>query len=81
MDCYIDVATLLNTNPGGSWVFVMDKNGRIFCGNKVGDIQNHSAFLSGQPVAAAGHISVANGRVELINNFSGHYPPTSNYME
>ncbi|WHI46403.1 hypothetical protein [Microbulbifer sp. VAAF005] len=71
----------LNTNPGGSWAFVMDKNGRIFCGNKNGDIQHHSAFFSGRPVAAAGHISVVGGIIEHINNFSGHYQPTSDYME
>ncbi|WP_178030949.1 hypothetical protein [Pelagibaculum spongiae] len=63
-----------------SWAFVMDKDGEIYCGRKSGDVEHHSAFLSGRPVAAAGHIRVVAGKLLYVNNSSGHYQPTKEYM-
>lgn len=68
-----------NALGNGLYIFVMDKDGNIYAAPKE-TVGHHSAFLSGRPVAAAGHIGVQNGRVTLINNQSGHYQPTKDYM-
>lgn len=39
----------------------------------------HSSFLAGDPVAAAGELTVAEGRITLISDNSGHYRPPRRY--
>jgi hypothetical protein len=36
----------------------------------------HSSILAGQPVAGAGNIQIADGRIVYIDSDSGHYPST-----
>jgi hypothetical protein len=62
---------LLNTGPDA--IYVMDRRGRMYVADQdVGRIQ-HSSFLGGKPVAAAGHVQVRDGRLISIDNKSGHY--------
>jgi hypothetical protein len=59
----------------------MDENGKIIA-SKVHSIGkfHHSSFLSGQPVASAGEISVEQGVVREITRRSGHYKPTAEQL-
>lgn len=41
---------------------------------------HHSSFLAGQGVAGAGEMRIIDGQVELFNDNSGHYRPTSKEM-
>ena len=61
----------------GSGIFVMSPSGRIFLSQRqaVGKF-HHSSFLKGKPVAAAGEISVIDGKIIMMNNSSGHYHPS-----
>lgn len=63
-----------------SYIFVMDGDGNIYSEDKM-KVHHHSAFLSGGPVAAAGHWTVWRGIVIDINNESGHYMPPWDYTE
>ncbi|MFI9413991.1 hypothetical protein [Nocardia gamkensis] len=57
-------------------MFVMDGNGIIYSSvPRIGKFQ-HSSFLAGGPVAAAGQIRVRDGVLEKISNHSGHYKLT-----
>ena len=64
------------TDRGGDFVngdaYVVSHDGKFysFSGNTV-----HSEFLSGDPVRAAGIIVSVKGRVQAIDNRSGHYRP------
>jgi len=58
------------------YIYVMDVQGNIYVSDSAPGVFHHSSFLAGQPVAAAGEISVVNGRLMLINDYSGHYLPT-----
>jgi hypothetical protein len=63
-----------------TYIFVMDENGQIFSAAK-NVVHHHSAFMSGRPVAAAGTIMVMQGQLQSIDNQSGHYQPTKDYMD
>jgi hypothetical protein len=73
---------LMDTNhiSNKTYIFVMDSNGNIYSAPK-NTVQHHSAFLSGRPVAAAGHMRVTQGVVDYIDNQSGHYRPPKDYMK
>ena len=49
-----------------SFLYVMDAGGNIFSGPQ-SEVEHHSSFLSGQPVAAAGMWQVAKGSALFIN--------------
>jgi len=68
------------TNPGGRYLFVMDGDGNIYAGPNH-EVNHHSAFLAGGPVAAAGHIEVDNGRLVGADNDSGHYWPPHEFLQ
>lgn len=61
-------------------LYVLDENDRLFSvPTSYG--WNHSFFLAGGPVHAAGMIRVDNeGDIDLISNESGHYIPTTKDM-
>jgi hypothetical protein len=78
---------LLNTNvrvPGvaagkGRAVYVMDPQGDLYVSGPNAKIQGnfqHSCFVSGGPVAAAGEIEVKDGVIRFVSPKSGHYKPT-----
>lgn len=75
---------LFSSTAGGShWspgqsrsIFVMDGKGNLYASNsqRVGEL-HHSSFLGGEPVAGAGEIGVADGRLQTVSDRSGHYRP------
>ncbi|WP_405136719.1 hypothetical protein [Nocardia sp. NBC_01388] len=75
-----DTATAVSHWGGeGRAIFVMDRRGRIYASNEHGATLKHSSFLAGDPVAAAGELTVAEGRITLISDNSGHYRPPRRY--
>lgn len=73
----IDGTPFATPQLGSSWA--MDCYGNLFAGDSsISDVQvNHSSYLAGKDVAAAGLIDTnADGTVTAIDNSSGHYKPT-----
>lgn len=52
--------------------FVMDHNYNLYAAEKYGAF-HHSSFLSGNPVIAAGMIKIIDGKIQEIDDSSGHY--------
>jgi hypothetical protein len=70
-----------HTRAGGRGIFVMDEQGNLYASKSQSLGQfHHSTLGNGQPVAAAGEISVANGRVQEVTAASGHYQPGRDQM-
>jgi hypothetical protein len=61
-----------------SFSYVMDGDGHIYTAPDA-EVHHHSAFLAGQPAAAAGIWRVTRGRLTYIDNISGHYMPPGDY--
>ncbi|KAL4729183.1 hypothetical protein ACLX1H_003594 [Fusarium chlamydosporum] len=63
-----------------TWIFVADTNFRMYVGIKDSGAFQHSSFLQGSRISAAGLIKIKNGRLSSLSPLSGHYrPPTSNF--
>ncbi|MEQ1724036.1 MAG: hypothetical protein ABL930_12740 [Pseudobdellovibrio sp.] len=65
-------------------LYVMDKDGKIYAGLKHGNPElqfNHSSYLSGGEVAAAGELKTKNGVITQINRKSGHYLPSTENLD
>lgn len=63
-----------------TYLFVMDKIPNLFIASEVREIEgnklfHHSTFLSGEPVLAAGEVTIVDGKITKIANYSGHYQP------
>lgn len=66
----------------GTAIFVMNPNGDIYAANdRVPGKFQHSSFLAGAPVAAAGEIEVHDGVVKFISGKSGHYRPGADQLD
>ncbi|KAM7223188.1 hypothetical protein V8F06_001401 [Rhypophila decipiens] len=62
------------------WIFVADSAGRLYIGIKDSGSFQHTSFVRGSRVSAAGMISVKEGKVTGLSPLSGHYrPPTKNF--
>ncbi|MET8762696.1 hypothetical protein [Lentzea sp. NPDC004782] len=79
--------SLYDTQSGTSaWggqraIFVMDGHGNIYASNHHAPGHfHHSSLSGGHPVAAAGELSVTNGRVNYATAASGHYQPEPQHM-
>lgn len=74
----------LNLRGDGTTVpiFVVDADGRMFVHSapKSGEI-HHSSLSAGRPVALAGQLLVKDGLIVHIDNFSGHYQPTTDQLD
>ena len=63
-----------------TWIFVADTSFRLYVGIKNSGAFQHSSFLHGARISAAGLIKVRNGRLASLSPLSGHYrPPASNF--
>lgn len=75
--------TPLNLRGDGTTppIFVVDADGRMFVhpAPKSGEV-HHSSLSGGQPVALAGQVLVKDGFIVHIDNFSGHYQPTTEQL-
>lgn len=63
-----------------TWIFVADTSFRLYVGIKNSGAFQHSSFLQGSRISAAGLIKIKNGRLRSLSPLSGHYrPPASNF--
>ncbi len=63
-----------------TWIFVTDTSFRLYVGIKASGAFQHSSFLQGSRISAAGLIKIKNGRLASLSPLSGHYrPPASNF--
>lgn len=63
-----------------TWIFVADTSFRLYVGIKDSGGFQHSSFLQGSRISAAGLIKIKNGRLTSLSPLSGHYrPPASNF--
>lgn len=63
-----------------TWIFVADTSFRLYVGIKNSGAFQHSSFLQGSRISAAGLIKIKNGRLSSMSPLSGHYrPPASNF--
>jgi hypothetical protein len=82
---HVSAATIFNKLLRGSvkkntWIFVADTSFRLYVGIKQSGAFQHSSFLHGSRISAAGSIKVKNGRLSKLSPLSGHYrPPVSNF--
>ena len=63
-------------NISGRFNYVVTKEGELIIGKK-GRIpgRGHIDLVNGQPVRAAGEVSVVKGEIKYLDNSSGHYLP------
>ena len=82
---YVSAATVLNHLLRGSvkpnsWIFVADTQFRLYVGIKQSGSFQHSSFLHGARISAAGLIKIKDGQLRRLSPLSGHYrPPTKNF--
>lgn len=71
---------LRKTVRKNTWIFVADTSFRLYVGIKNSGAFQHSSFLQGSRISAAGLIKIKNGRLASLSPLSGHYrPPASNF--
>ncbi|RDA82810.1 hypothetical protein CP532_1374 [Ophiocordyceps camponoti-leonardi (nom. inval.)] len=58
-----------------TWIFVADTSFRLYVGIKESGVFQHSSFLQGGRISAAGLIKIKNGRLSSLSPLSGHYRP------
>ncbi|OLN81708.1 IQ domain-containing protein IQM6 [Colletotrichum chlorophyti] len=82
---HISAATVFNkllrkSVKKNTWIFVADTSFRLYVGIKSSGAFQHSSFLQGSRISAAGLIKIKNGRLSSLSPLSGHYrPPASNF--
>lgn len=82
---HVSAATILNhllrsSVKPNSWIFVADTSFRLYVGIKQSGAFQHSSFLHGARISAAGLIRIKNGQLRRLSPLSGHYrPPTKNF--
>ncbi|KAB8304178.1 hypothetical protein EYC80_003597 [Monilinia laxa] len=82
---HMSVSTIFNKLLRGSvkkntWIFVADTSFRLYVGIKQSGAFQHSSFLHGSRISAAGLIKIKDGRLAKLSPLSGHYrPPVSNF--
>ncbi|CAK4031345.1 IQ domain-containing IQM4-like [Lecanosticta acicola] len=84
---HLGVDTLMNhllrkTTKSNTWIFVADTSFRLYVGIKQSGAFQHSSFLKGARVSAAGLIKIKRGQIRKLSPLSGHYaPPVRNFRE
>lgn len=62
-----------NQNQKQTWIFVADTNNNLYIGIKQPGAFQHSSFLRGSRISAAGLITVKDGQLRILQPRSGHY--------
>jgi hypothetical protein len=71
---------LRKTTKKNTWIFVADTSFRLYVGIKQSGAFQHSSFLKGARIFAAGLIKIKHGQVRSLSPLSGHYaPPVQNF--
>lgn len=82
---YVSPATILNkllrsSVKDNTWIFVADTNFRLYVGIKQSGAFQHSSFLHGSRISAAGLLTINDGLLNKVSPLSGHYrPPVSSF--
>lgn len=82
---HVSAATVFNkllrsSVKKNTWIFVADTLFHLYVGIKQSGAFQHSSFLHGSRISAAGLIKIKNGRLSKLSPLSGHYrPPVSNF--
>ncbi|KAJ5554717.1 hypothetical protein N7535_007163 [Penicillium sp. DV-2018c] len=61
----------------GTWLFVADTSFRLYIGIKRSGAFQHSSFLRGARISAAGMIKIKHGQLRSLAPLSGHYRPSA----
>ncbi|KAG8376167.1 hypothetical protein BUALT_Bualt09G0035100 [Buddleja alternifolia] len=79
---YKQSGTLLDTIEGSKWIFVLSTTRSLYVGQKKKGLFQHSSFLAGAAITAAGRMVAHGGVLEAVWPYSGHYLPTEeNFRE
>lgn len=62
------------------WIFVADTNNNLYIGIKQSGAFQHSSFLRGSRISAAGLITVREGQLRILQPRSGHYRTPSHNL-
>ncbi|KAF7503891.1 hypothetical protein GJ744_003031 [Endocarpon pusillum] len=65
------------TKQGHKWIFVADTSFRLYVGIKQSGAFQHSSFLHGARISAAGLIKIKDGQLRNLAPLSGHYRPSA----
>ncbi|KAK2625553.1 hypothetical protein QTJ16_004865 [Diplocarpon rosae] len=82
---HVSAATIVNkllrsSVKKNTWIFVADTSFRLYVGIKQSGAFQHSSFLHGSRISAAGTIKIKSGQLTKLSPLSGHYrPPVSNF--
>lgn len=81
---HVSAATIFNKLLRGSvkkntWIFVADTSFRLYVGIKQSGAFQHSSFLHGSRISAAGLIKIKDGRLSKLSPLSGHYRPPGKF--
>ena len=82
---HVSPATILNkllrsSIKENTWIFVADTNFRLYVGIKQSGAFQHSSFLHGSRISAAGLLRIKDGLLHKLSPLSGHYrPPVSSF--
>ncbi|KGN66258.1 IQ domain-containing protein IQM1 isoform X1 [Cucumis sativus] len=73
---------IVETKEGSKWIFVLSTTRSLYVGQKKKGQFQHSSFLSGAAITAAGRLVAHDGLIQAIWPYSGHYHPTeANFNE
>ena len=77
----VDTGESVTFQTGKGWeIFVMSPSGELhMASHKIGKY-HHSSLLAGGPTSAAGSIKASGGKIQELNNKSGHYQPGPQQM-
>ncbi|KAK3436245.1 hypothetical protein EUGRSUZ_C00869 [Eucalyptus grandis] len=79
---YKQRSELVDTMEGSKWIFVLSTSRALYVGKKEKGVFQHSSFLAGGAITAAGRLVAHNGILEAIWPYSGCYHPTEeNFRE
>ena len=72
---------LRKTTKKNTWIYVTDKQYRLYLGIKQSGAFQHSSFLHGGRVTGAGLMEVHQGQVTKLSPLSGHYRCSSKHFK
>lgn len=79
---YKERGTFVDTIEGSKWIFVLSTTRTLYVAQKKKGVFQHSSFLAGGAITAAGRLVAHEGVLEAIWPYSGHYLPTEeNFKE
>ncbi|XP_048133666.1 IQ domain-containing protein IQM1-like [Rhodamnia argentea] len=73
---YKQSSVLVDSVEGSKSIFVLSTSRALYVGQKKKGVFQHSSFLAGAAITAAGRLVAHNGILEAIWPYSGHYHPT-----